>query len=381
MRTQNPAWQREALHAHILLVDDKPDILRVLEDLLRHQGYQGVSSTTDPREAVALFGEIDPDLVVLDLHMPGMDGFALMAEIGKLIPAGSYLPILVITGDPDPELRSNALAMGAKDFLTKPLDATEVLLRIRNLLETRLLHQALKRHNETLEEKVRARTSELAEAQVEILRRLAIAAEYRDDATGEHAERVGLLAALLAQVMGLHRDEVQIIRRAAPLHDVGKIGIPDSILMKPGPLTPEEFEVMKTHTEIGGSILSGSQYPLLQVARRIALHHHEHWDGAGYRTGAAGDDIPLVGRLVAVADVFDSLTHVRPYKGAFTLAKAADTVRAESGTHFDPRVVHAFEVLLAQKVLGDRRRMERALKLGPRLTAEQVQRMDPGALA
>jgi len=381
MRSQKPVWQEKALYAQILLVDDEPDNLTVLENLLRHHGFKSIISTCDPREVKDILSEVQPDLVVLDLHMPHMDGFDVMSEIRPLIPDNTYLPILVITGDPDPDLRRSALAKGAKDFLTKPFESTEVLLRIKNLLETRLLHQELKHHNETLEEKVRERTQELAEAQVEILRRLAIAAEYRDDITGEHAERVGLLAALLAQVIGLHRDEVQIIRRAAPLHDVGKIGIPDSILMKPGPLTTAEFDVMKTHTQIGARILSGSQYPLLQVARRIAQHHHEHWDGAGYRSGRSGNDIPLVGRLVAVADVFDSLTHRRPYKEAFTVEHAAAKVREKSGTHFDPKVVRAFETLLAQDVLGDLKSMERALLLGPPLDEGQIAQMDVSGFA
>lgn len=374
-------WQERALYAQILLIDDEPDNLTVLEGLLRHAGFRSIVSTSDPREAADLFSEIAPDLIVLDLHMPHRDGFEVMSDLKPLIPESTYLPILVLTGDPNPDLRRRALARGAKDFLTKPFESMEVLLRIKNLLETRLLHQELRRHNETLEEKVRERTQELAEAQVEILRRLAIAAEYRDDITGEHAERVGVLSALLAQVVGLHRDEIHIIRRAATLHDVGKIGVPDAILMKPGPLTDEEFSIMKTHTGIGGRILSGSQYPLLQIARQIALHHHEYWDGRGYTTGSRGKDIPLVGRLVAVADVFDSLTHRRPYKQAFTTQEAIDTVRRKEGTHFDPKVVRAFNVLVDKGVLGELDRMEYALEIGPPLTSAEIENVDLSAMA
>lgn len=370
-----------AHYAQILLVDDEPDNLTVLESLLRHSGFRSVVSTNDSRDVVDLFTEIAPDLVVLDLHMPHKDGFDVMTDLRPLIPESTYLPILVLTGDPDPDVRRRALAMGAKDFLTKPFESMEVLLRIKNLLETRTLHQELRRHAETLEEKVRDRTRELAEAQVEILRRLAIAAEYRDDITGEHAERVGVLAALLAQVIGLHRDEVQIIRRAATLHDVGKIGVPDAILMKPGPLTEDEFSVMKTHTAIGGRILSGSQYPLLQVAREIAITHHEHWSGGGYTAGLIGTDIPLVGRLVAVADVFDSLTHRRPYKEAYAVETAVEIVRQKSGGHFDPKVVRAFNQLAENGVLGELDLMERALQLGPPLTASEVERVDLTAMA
>jgi len=346
----------------ILLIDDEEDNLRVLDQLLRAASFQAVVSTQDPREALDIFLTLEPDLVVLDLRMPRMDGFEVMAQLTSHITDTTYLPFLIITGDEDPDTRKRALQMGAKDFLIKPFEAGEVLLRIKNLLETRFLHRELRRHNETLEEKVRDRTQELAEAQVEILRRLAIAAEYRDDITGQHAERVGVMSALLAQELGLHRQEVKLIRRAAPLHDVGKIGIPDSILMKPGPLTPEEFEVMKGHTQIGARILSGSQYSLLEVARRIADSHHERWDGEGYTPGLQGDEIPLVGRIVAVADVYDSLTHKRPYKGAFPKKVAVERVRAKRGNHFDPSVVDAFEALLARGLIGELSEMRGGLE-------------------
>jgi putative two-component system response regulator len=268
-----------------------------------------------------------------------------MEQIVPEIPHGVYLPILVLTGDTDSHRRERALSAGARDFLTKPFESGEVLLRIKNLLETRLFNKELRGHNETLEEKVRERTHELAEAQVEIIRRLAIAAEYRDDVTGQHAERVGVLAALLAQELGLPPEQVNLIRRAAPLHDVGKIGIPDAILMKPGRLTPKEFDVMKTHTIIGGRILSGSRYPVLELAETIALTHHERWDSRGYEL-VKGEDIPLVGRIVAVADVFDSLTHERPYKRAFTVDESVDEILRGRGAHFDPNIVDAFSRLL-----------------------------------
>ncbi len=338
-------WDQDLEQSRILIVDDEPHNVRLLERLLNRVGYHQITTTTDPRSVPQLFAELEPDLVLLDLHMPHMDGFEVMGQIVPSLPRGTYLPILVLTGDLDPERRERALSAGAKDFITKPFEATEVLLRIKNLLETRQLHQQMRRQNETLEVKVRERTQELAQAQVEILHRLAIAAEYRDDITGQHAERVGMVAALLAQELGLPDEEVKLIRRAAPLHDVGKIGIPDAILMKPGRLTKAEFAIMKTHTVIGGRILSGSRYPLLELARTIALTHHERWDGNGY-AGVPGEQIPLVGRIVAVADVFDSLTHERPYKRAFTLAEAVEEILRERGQHFDPDVVDAFGRLL-----------------------------------
>ncbi len=353
----------EQIHqGRILLIDDEEDNLRVLDQLLRASGFRAVVSTQDPRESLDLFRAFDPDLIVLDLRMPYLDGFQVMAGLAPYISQSTYLPILVLTADENPATRKKALGKGAKDFLVKPFEAGEVLLRIKNLLETRFLHLELQGHNETLEQKVRERTRELAEAQIEILRRLAVAAEYRDDITGEHAERVGLMSALLAQELGLDRDEVKLIRQAAPLHDVGKIGIPDSILMKPGPLTREEFEVMKGHTQIGARILSGSQYSLLEVARIIADSHHERWDGDGYTPGLKGEAIPLVGRIVAVADVFDSLTHKRPYKGAFPKEVAVERVRSERGEHFDPRVVDAFEALLARGLIGEASDMRSGLE-------------------
>ncbi len=324
----------------------------------------------------ALVRSLEPDLILLDLHMPHLSGFQVMEQIVPEIPHGVYLPILVLTGDTDSHRRERALSAGARDFLTKPFESGEVLLRIKNLLETRFFNKELRGHNETLEEKVRERTHELAEAQVEIIRRLAVAAEYRDDITGQHAERVGVLSALLAEELGLPAEQVSLIRRAAPLHDVGKIGIPDSILMKPGRLTPQEFDVMKTHTIIGGRILSGSRYPLLELAETIALTHHERWDGRGYDR-MRGEDIPLVGRIVAVADVFDSLTHERPYKRAFTIDESVDEILRGRGEHFDPNVVDAFSRLLvggALVELGAKARPAEALS-----SAEVAEALQPAA--
>ncbi|MDX1566333.1 MAG: response regulator [Longimicrobiales bacterium] len=331
----------ELLEARILIVDDEPGNLRVLERLLNRVGYERIRTTDDSRQVESLFEEFRPDLVLLDLHMPHLDGFEIMEMLEERIPSDVFLPILVLTGDTDPDTKRRALSVGAKDFVGKPFESTEALLRIKNLLETRALHEELRAYSETLEQKVRHRTRELAEAQTEILHRLALAAEYRDDVTGRHAERVGAMSALVAQVLGLSDQEVKVIRRAAPLHDVGKIGIPDAILMKPGALTPQEFEVMKSHTTIGERILSGTDYPLLETARVIALYHHEKWDGSGYQPGMTGEDIPLVGRIVAAADAFDCLTHERPYKDPESTEEATEEIRQTSGSHFDPRVADA----------------------------------------
>jgi putative two-component system response regulator len=247
----------------------------------------------------------------------------------------------VLTADLTPQAKQKALSEGARDFLTKPLDFTETLLRIYNLLEIRCLHVDLERHNERLEERVRERTQELEQAQAEILHRLALASELRDDDTGQHTQRVGQLAALLARALGLPDDQIELIRQAAPLHDVGKIGIPDSILLKPATLTAEEMERVKQHTELGRRLLWGSKSPVLQMAEQIALFHHERWDGNGYH-GLKGEAIPLEARIVSVADTFDVITHTRPYKPPKSVAFAIDTILREKGRQFDPRVVDAF---------------------------------------
>jgi putative two-component system response regulator len=339
----------------ILIVDDQSSNIYVLERILRRAGYGNLLSTTDPRKTVALFDEFAPDLVVLDLHMPDMDGFAVLEQLRPQIPEETYLPILVLTGDGSLASRRRALSAGAKDFLPKPFDTTEVILRIRNLLEARFLYLELQAQNDSLEAKVRQRTRELEEAQIEILERLALAAEFRDDATRQHTKRVGTWAALLAQKLGLPEGVAELLRRAAPLHDLGKIGIPDSILLKLDRLTDEEFRVIQTHTQVGARILSGSRHELLQLAEQIAATHHEHWDGSGYTPGVRGEAIPLVGRIVAVVDVFDALTHSRPYKPAWTVEDAVAELERQSGRQFDPRVVDAFVELLIETRVLERR--------------------------
>lgn len=328
----------------ILIVDDENSNVRLLEFILEDAGYTNVHSTTDSCEALALFRDVQPDLVLLDLSMPHLDGFAVMRQLHEEMSDNS-VPILVLTADATSDAKHKALKEGAEDFLTKPLDEMEVLLRINNLLQGRF-------HNVLLEAKVQERTrdlekrtQELEQSQLETLQRLALAAEYRDDDTGLHTKRVGLVAAQIAQVLGLPQAQVDLITRAAPLHDVGKIGITDAILLKPGKLTDDEFATMKAHTAIGAKMLSGSTSPWLQMAEEIALSHHERWDGKGYPQRLAGEAIPLVGRIVAVADVFDALTHERPYKNAWTVEDAVAEIGSKNGSQFEERVVGAFLTL------------------------------------
>ncbi|HEU0014892.1 MAG TPA: HD domain-containing phosphohydrolase [Longimicrobium sp.] len=329
----------------ILAVDDELVNLRYLQQVLQRAGDCRVAFTQDPRDAVRLFTELRPDMVLLDLHMPGMSGFELMDALGALIPDGEFLPLVMITADLTPEVRQQALGRGARDFLSKPFDAGEAVLRVRNLLETRALHNAVRGQNRLLEQRVRERTEELERTHMEVLERLAEAAELRDDDTGQHTRRVGALAARLAAALGMSPEAAAVLRHSATLHDVGKIGIPDAILLKPGRLTPEERAVMQSHTTIGARILDEGRTPLMQSAERIARHHHERWDGGGYPGGLAGEDIPLDARIVAVADVFDALSHDRPYRPAWPPEKVYEELRAQAGAHFDPRVVDAFLAL------------------------------------
>ena len=332
--------QRFHSRARILIVDDEITNIQLLRRLLERAGFTRIATTCDPRDARTLYVEFRPDLILLDLHMPHLDGLAVLQELNQIAEA-TYLPVLILTGDVSPEARRDALSRGAKDFLHKPFSPDEVLLRIGTLLETRFLYLQIQSQNQMLDAKVRERTRELEAAQIEIIERLAKAAEFRDDNTGQHTERVGQMAALIARQAGLPDTQVSLIRRAAPLHDVGKIGVPDAILLKLGKLTNEEFSVVKTHTTIGARILSGSRFPILRLAEEIAFSHHERWDGHGY-AGIRKESIPLAGRIVAVADVFDALTQQRPYKEAWSVSEAIAEIDRQRGRHFDPALVDAF---------------------------------------
>ena len=332
-------------NARILMVDDEEANLDILRRTLSRAGFWRLESTQDSREAASLYVRHRPDLILLDLHMPHMDGLQVLDTLREIAEA-TYLPILILSGDLTPEARRDALSRGAKDFVNKPFQPDELLLRIKTLLETRFLYLEIQSQNQVLEAKVRERTRELVEAQIEIIERLAIAAEFRDDNTGQHTQRVGQMSALLARQLGLPDAQVSLIARAAPLHDVGKIGVPDTILLKIGKLTPAEFTLVKQHTVIGARILSGGKFPLLRLAEDIAYSHHERWDGEGY-AGLRKTDIPLAGRIVAVADVFDALTQQRPYKPAWPVGEAIAEIDRQRERQFDPGVVEAFLRVMA----------------------------------
>jgi putative two-component system response regulator len=331
----------EFTDARILVVDDEQQNVMLLQRVLTNAGYTNISTCTDPRDVMPLVAAQEPDVILLDLSMPHMAGTEILETLSQKYPS-SFLPVLVLTADASREARERSLDLGAKDFLTKPFDITEVQLRVRNLLETRSLYVRLRDHNAMLDQRVKERTRELEEAQHEILDRLTITAEYRDDVTGQHTKRVADLSARIAETLGLPADDTALIRAAAPLHDVGKVAIPDAILLKPGPLTSDEMDIMRKHTDYGVKILSGSNAPLLKAAESIAGTHHERWDGTGYPAGLRGEEIPIEGRIVSVADVFDALTHERPYKSAWSIDAARALIQNGAESQFDARVVNAF---------------------------------------
>jgi putative two-component system response regulator len=312
---------RSFRNARILIVDDEPGNVEILQRILTRAGFTRLVTSTDSRETVDLYVRHRPDLILLDLHMPHLDGLEVMRQLNEIAEA-TYLPILILSADETPEAKREALSRGAKDFVSKPFQQDEILLRIRTLLETRFLYIQVQSQNQLLEAKVRERTRALEDAQIEIVERLAMAAEFRDDNTGQHTQRVGQMSALIARQLGMPDTQVALMRRAAPLHDVGKIGIPDSILLKMGKLTPEEFEVVKTHTTIGAfcrccpsmtrrkaSTTPGSNCP--PRCRSISA--------TASATGHAG----LYGRCCVSASNTSATVTMRPASGMFVPAMLA----------------------------------------------------------
>ncbi|MBI5490051.1 MAG: response regulator [Deltaproteobacteria bacterium] len=339
------------LDARILIVDDQDVNVRLLEQVLRKAGYSKLRGTTDSAQALPIFEEFRPDAVILDLLMPPPDGYQVLEQLRGRMPEVE-VPIVVITADVTSGARQRALSLGAIDFLTKPFDHVEVLLRIANVLDVRYCHLRTRADRILLAETVRERTGGLESAQNEILDRLARLAEFRDDDTGEHTQRVGRIAAALARALQVDEREVRLIRRAAPLHDIGKVGIPDEILLRKGPLAPDERLLMQGHTRIGARILSGSPFRVLQLAETIALRHHERWDGTGYPDRLAAGSVPVAARITAVVDVWDALIHERPYKKAWPAERAAEELCGQRERQFDPEVVDAFLELLRAGSLG-----------------------------
>ncbi|MDO9547792.1 MAG: response regulator [Candidatus Marinimicrobia bacterium] len=337
----------------ILIVDDDEGIRMILGEYLTMQGHE-YETASDGLEALAKV-KLDIDLVLMDVNMPNMDGYEVIKRI-RSVPEHQDLPIIMVTAMASREDRLRAVRAGANDFIAKPIDQTELEVRTMSLLRMKDILDTIKRHKSELEDKVQQRTAalrksldEMVDAQrntyaayLDTIRRLAIAAEYRDEGTAAHIMRMSNYAAVLAKGLNFPPGQIEIILQASPMHDVGKIGIPDGILLKKGKLEDKEWEIMRQHTIIGSRILNESNSDFLKAGELIAATHHEKWDGSGYPNGLKGEEIPRLGRICAVADVFDALTTKRPYKEAFSNEEAFDIIRKGRETHFDPEVVDIF---------------------------------------
>jgi putative two-component system response regulator len=318
---------------------------------LRKAGFPEPLCVSDALQAADEYRRYQPEVLLLDLKLPPVDGFYVLEQLSRIAPEEKLAPVIMITGDAPEETKRRALEAGVADFIYKQADLTEMVLRTRNVLHMHRLYVELDRRKEWLEERVRERTRELEQAQRETLDRLALAAEFRDDQTGEHTKRVAAISAQIAEEIGLPPEFVRDIGSAALLHDLGKIGVPDAILLHPGPLRPDEYDRLKNHTLIGARVLEGCAWPVLQMARDIAVGHHEHWNGSGYPFGRKHEEIPLAARIVSVADAYDAITSARPYKPALGIEEALDRIKARSGLQFDPAIVSAFEAIARRELV------------------------------
>jgi putative two-component system response regulator len=365
--------------AKIMIVDDEPLNVMTFRQHLKMEGYEKFVTTSDAREALHLLRNERPDVLLLDIRMPEVSGLDILRVTG-LDPVLQHIPVLILTAASDPATRKQALDLGASDFLQKPIDPNELLPRVRNAIVIKKHYDMASSEAARLEQQVERRTRQLEATRQQLILCLARAAEHRDNDTGNHVIRVGRYTSIIARQMGYPENRLEMLEQAAQLHDVGKIGIPDSILFKPGklgfdeyemmkkhcalgrqiiePISDKEWTILKTHTRIGESMLHVRSSSLLMLAARIAQTHHERWDGKGYPLGLLGEDIPLEGRIVAVADVFDALSSKRPYKEPFPRQKCFEILREGRGTQFDPAVIDAFfdcseEIVEIQLLLMD----------------------------
>ncbi len=349
--------------AKIVIIDDEECNILVARKYLNSDGYKTILPITDSSQAIARIRAEKPDLVLLDIMMPRVGGLEIL-QIMQLDPALQRIPVLILTSSTDAATKKSAISLGAVDFLGKPVDPNELLPRVRNTLSHKQFQDRLSQYAEKLEQLVKERTMELVASRQQVIHCLARAAEFRDDNTGQHVVRVGRYVGVIARELGFSDNQIELLELAAQLHDIGKIGIPDDILRKPGkldpeeydlmqkhcmigkkiisPLLPEEFSVLKSHTRVGANLLNVRSSPLLLLAARIAQTHHEKWDGTGYPLGLKGEDIPIEGRMTAVADVFDALSTARPYKAAYPREKCFAIMEEGRGKQFDPRVLDAF---------------------------------------
>ena len=335
------------------MVDHEKLNIAMIKKILQRDGYEGIQSTQDPFSVVSFCEEEHVDLIILDINMPKLDGFGVINSLQEELGEGRIPPVLVVTDVVEQEFRREALTYGARDYIVRPFDICEFLARVHNMLEVWQAHQIVEFQKDILEERVQERTLELREAhdelqasRLDVVWRLGRAAEYRDSDTGLHIIRMSQIAAVLGRAYGMEEQQADLLLVASPMHDIGKLGIPDRVMLKPGKLDKEEWAIMQTHAQIGADILAGGNSNLMIMAHEIALTHHEKWDGSGYPNGLMGENIPLVGRISAIADVFDALTSERPYKKAWPIDEAMNLIQSESGKHFEPKLVELLEEML-----------------------------------
>jgi len=332
--------EQKLARQRVLVVDDMPDNIEVLRGVL-HKEYLLLAAINGAKALQIARSVQKPDIILLDVMMPEMDGYEVCRRL-KADSRTAHIPVIFITGMGEVESETLALSLGAVDYITKPIIPAVVKARVKT-------HLALYDQNRELERLVQARTEELQRTRLRIIQDLGRAAEYKDNETGMHVIRMSNYARLLAKAAGMDERAVELVFNATPMHDVGKIGIPDSIMLKPGKLTDEEWVIMKTHPAIGAGIIGDpNDSDLLKMAVTVAMTHHEKWNGQGYPKGLSGEDIPIEGRITAVADVFDALTSVRPYKKAWSVDDAIDLMKREAGEHFDPELIPLFINILPE---------------------------------
>jgi putative two-component system response regulator len=349
----------------LLVVDDVAENIEVLNSILE-QNYRVKVATNGEKALSIVMSEQPPDLILLDIMMPGIDGYEVCRRI-KANPARRNIPIMFVTSKEDQEDEALGLELGAEDYITKPFNPYIVLARVKT-------HLALYDQTRELERKVDERTRELQNTRLQIIQRLGKAAEFRDNETGFHVSRMSRYARLIALAAGLPESEAELLLLSAPMHDIGKIGTPDYVLLKPGKLDAAEWAIMQQHAAIGAEIIGDHDDPLLAMARSIAASHHEKWDGSGYPQGLSGQDIPVVARIVAIADVFDALTSIRPYKEAWPVARARQTILDDAGRHFDPELIQAFVAALPDMLEVMALYVEHSVEIPP----QRIQPVDPG---